>query len=225
MNDLFSFIYAVLSQWVVLMSGGIGLAVTIWLRIRGKDVSSKVFWSIAAFALLLACFFAWRDDHIALKRTEKELTQEKDPKTPRLSGRIEQVKVGKSTDGNYTQILILLSVRNTGAPSIAEGFDLTIKSADFEAHDNPTEIPKDYTVLPVDKSPKVVLNPQDEISPKTLSPIERGSLERGWLRYVLEDVRLERIWRPGMTYTVSFADISGKTYSADYLMPESMKQD
>ena len=223
MNDLFSFIYAVLSQWVVLMSGGIGLAITIWLRARGKDISNKVFWSIAAFALLLACFFAWLDEHISLKRTEKELAQEKDPNTPRLSGQIEQVRVGRSPDDNETQVLIRLSVRNTGASSIAEGFDLTIKSGNFEAHDNPKEIPKDYTLLPVDKSPKITLNPQDSITGTADNPIARGSLKRGWLRFVFMNTQPERIWRPGMKYTVSFADISGKTYSTDYLVPENVR--
>jgi hypothetical protein len=223
MNDLFLSIYAVLSQWVVLMSGGIGLAITIWLRVRGKDISNKVFWAIAAFALLLGCFLAWRDEHNSLKRTEQELAQEKNPNTPRLSGQIEQVKVGKSSDNNETQVLIRLSVRNTGAPSIAEGFELAIRSGNFEAHDNPKEIPKDYTLLPVDKSPKITLNPQEMISRTAPNPIARGSLERGWLRFMFTNTQPERIWRPGMKYTVSFADISGKTYSTDYLVPENVK--
>lgn len=205
------------------MSGGIGLGITIWLRVRGKDISNKVFWAISVSALLLACFFAWRDEHISLKSIERELAQERDPNTPRLSGQIEGFKVGKSTGVEETQVLIHLSVRNTGAPSIAEQFELAIQSSDFEEHQKPTDIPKGYTLLPLDKSPNVTLNPEDALTVKTEKPIARGSLERGWLRFVLMSKHPERILRPGMRYTVSFSDISGKTYSADYRIPEGVK--
>src|ERR1051326_2498155 len=98
MNDLTSFFSALLNHWVVLMSGVVSLAITLILRIRGKDISNKVFWSIAVVFLFVACFLAWRDEHIA--------------KAPNLACQIEKVVIGKGPDTDLTQVLVLLSVKD-----------------------------------------------------------------------------------------------------------------
>lgn len=223
MHDLPAFVLAVLSHWVALMSGVVSLVLTFLLRTRRKDISDRWFWLIAVCFLLFASFLAWRDEHRSLIKTAEELAEERDPNTPRLNGKIEQVKVGKSTDSSDAQVLIHLSVRNTGSQSIAEGFELGIKSVDFEDHDTPSDIAKDYSLLPLDKSPKLTLGPQDSLTHMTAKPIERGSLARGWLRFAVTGARPERLWRPGMKYTVSFADVLGKTYTAEYLVPEDAR--
>lgn len=222
MNDLIAFIYAVLSQWVALMAGIVSLIITLVLRLRGKEPNNKIFWSVAVFCFLLALFFAWQSEHTSLMKTEKELAYARDQNAPRLSAQIEQVIADKDAGGG-AQIFIQISIRNVGAPSIAEKFTLHIKSHDVEYHGTPAPLPDEYSSFPVGKSTKVTLRRQDAIDMKTLKPIERGGLERGWLGFVVLANELDFIRQPGMKYTISFADVAGTSHVVDYVIPERVK--
>jgi hypothetical protein len=222
MSDLVAFIYAVLSQWIALMAGIVSLTITLVLRLRGKEPNNKIFWSVAVFCFLLAFFLAWQREHTSLMKVEKELAQAQDQNAPRLSGQIEQVIADKEAGGG-AQIFLQISIRNVGAPSIAEKFALHIKSGDVEYHDAPTPLPDEYASIPVGKSTKVTFRRQDAIDVKTLKPVERGGLERGWLRFIVLDNELDFIRQPGMKYTVSFADVAGTSHAVDYVIPERVK--
>lgn len=218
MNDLLTFIRAVMNQWVFFMSSLVSIALTIVLRVRGKDVSNKIFLSIAAFFLFLACFFAWRVEHISVLETKRELTEEKDKNSPKLAGHIERVVIGMSADSNDPQVLIRLNVINLGTPSIAQDFNLRVHAGNFDDVEEPAEITKTYTLRPVDGSPEVTISQHDAITEKADNPITSGARPQGWLRFVVKGVETDTLRRPDMVYTVSFSDVLGKTYTADYAM-------
>ena len=141
-----------------------------------------------------------------------------DQGSPRLVGRIERVEVTASPEGNGSQVFIELSVLNRGAQSVAERFALHIKSNDFEYSAMPVKLPEHYT-LTAEPSSKTTLRGQDAIDKKTVKLVERGSMERGWLRFIVPKMRPDFIQRPGMKYTVSFFDVTGTPVSAEYVMP------
>jgi hypothetical protein len=191
------------------MSGVVSLAITIILRIRRKDISNKIFWVIAVVFLFVACFLAWRDEHVA--------------KAPNLTCQIEKVVIGKGSDTDLTQVFVLVSVRDVGAPSIAEKYRLHIKTGDFEDDVGYTEIPNGYMLAPADKTQSIAFSPQDSLVEKTAKRIEYGDAQRGWLRFAMQmkEVTPDFIQRPGIKYTVTLFDTWGKPCSADYVMPRS----
>jgi hypothetical protein len=220
MSDLLSFLVAVASHWVALMSGIVSLLITIVLRIRKVEPRDKIFWSIAALCFLFAFFLTWRDEHTSLIDTKQQLLKEKDQNSPRLSGKIEPVIIVDSGNAKGTQIFINLSILNTGGTSIADSFLLEIKSPDFQFKNSPAEFPKEYTLPIEEKKSNITLHSQDSIEEKTAKAIERGHLVQGWLRFVVDGIKPEIIRRPKTQFTVSFKDVLRQTYSVTYEMPQ-----
>src|SRR2546423_3001731 len=102
MEELTSFFFALFKHWIALMSGAVSLGMTIALRARGKEPKDKVFWSIAALCLLVACFLAWRDEHSVndkarqeLAGVRQELAEARDQNAPRLACHIDKVVIGE----------------------------------------------------------------------------------------------------------------------------------
>ena len=61
-SDFSSFVWAVFSHWVALVTGGVITALLlVWERRRQKNIPTKVYWLIIAFFVLLSFFLAWRD--------------------------------------------------------------------------------------------------------------------------------------------------------------------
>jgi hypothetical protein len=221
MSDLFPFLYAVVTQWAALM-GVFSLIITLWLRARGKQLGNKIFWIITAFCFLLAFFFAWRSEHIALDKAQKELADEKDKNSPKLSSQIEKVVIGEEPDGKGTEVFVLLSVGNvggpSGGPSIAVKYKLRIETGSFQHSGDAQEIDKEYPL-----ADKITIRREESLVRKTNSPIPVGQRERGWLRFIVPDVKSDSIRQLDMKLTVSFIDVSGKSYSAEHSLPKSVK--
>jgi hypothetical protein len=209
MDDLMTFFSALLNHWIVLMSGVVSLAITLILRIRRKDISNKIFWAITVVILFVACFLAWRDEHVA--------------KAPNLTCQIEKVIIGKGPDTDFAQVFVQLSVRDVGAPSIAEKYRLHIKTGNFEGSVGYAEIPNGYTLAPADKTQSLTFSPQESLVEKTAKRIEYGDAQRGWVRFPIQmsNVTPDELRRPGIKYTVTLSDTWGKLCSADYIMPRS----
>ncbi|HEX8136449.1 MAG TPA: hypothetical protein VF544_02555 [Pyrinomonadaceae bacterium] len=222
--DLWAFILAVLSNWVALMSGGIiSVSLALWERHRKKNIPSKWYWAlIAFFFVLLATFLAWRNERATLTQTQKELADAKKQKDFSLNGQIEKVIIDEGADVKGAQIFLLLSVRNIGdRPSIAEKYKLRIETVNFQDSGEAQTIDKEYSLM--DKTEKIIVRPEESLIKKTNSPIPVGQRESGWLRFVVPHVKPDSIRQLSVNFTVFFTDVSGKAYSADYHLPESVK--
>ena len=121
-----------------------------------------------------------------------------------LSGQIELVEVSPG-GGATSEVFILLSIRNYGAPTTVMKFSITIdqvNSKSFEYADDLSDSPK--------------MAPEREpIQAKTTRQLERGEGVSGWLRLVLP-VKPEMLKQPGMRYSISFRDGNGKSYTTPY---------
>jgi hypothetical protein len=232
MSDLFSFLGAVASHWVALMSGIVSLLITLVLRIKKVEPRDKIFWSIAAFCFFIAFFLAWRDEHVSVQNTKQELVREKDENVPKLRGRIEQVAIRESPDLNGTQVFVHLSIGNIGGPSKVNDFLLDVESpetphkdskgSDLQYKDKPAKFPKETISALGEKKSKVTIHYQESMDAKMVDPIERGDRVSGWLMFLIkgEGEEPENIQRAKNKFTISFRDVWGQTYSASYEMPE-----
>jgi hypothetical protein len=221
MGILLQFFSAVLEHWLALMTGAVSLAFAIWQRVKHTRLPDKPFWVAAALCLSLAVFLAWRDKHTAYLKAVKELEEIKNPNAPRFRAEVEQVVVEENHEaGGDAQVFVKLSMRNVGADSVAENFMLHIKSEDVEYKGAPKELPAGHSLTPLGE-PKITLEGHDSIKELAGKPILHGSVARGWLKFVVPKVKVESLRQPGMTYTISFVDVLGKTCEDDYVMPAS----
>jgi hypothetical protein len=225
-QDIYTFFMSVITHWQAYVTGGAVVAlVTLYERLSGNEISPRVVvYGFIAF-LVVAFFMAWRDVRNEanvykqnLDDLQKSLDMERTKNTPDFVGEIEQIVSGDSPEIHGCQIFILMSIRNHGSQSIVEGWKIHIKSSSIDVRDNPTFIPDGFTLIIESKKKTVTFNRSDAIYEKTIKPIERGGLVRGWLRYTIQGINAYQIREPGTTISISFEDILKHQYSADYVM-------
>jgi hypothetical protein len=106
-----------------------------------------------------------------------------------------------------TSFFALVSLKNSGTPSITDDWKMTAIIDDGEV----------LTALP---SPKgyaagiISYELPDSIYNKTARiPLARGSSEIGYVDFLFVGVRREALLRPGTKFTIHFRDVTGKEYS------------
>jgi hypothetical protein len=201
MRELLDFLLAVLSHWVSLMSGLVSVIIGLWLRVRGgKDIRSDVFLLVALLCIFFACFLAWRGEHrSSLALMESEL--------PKLSGSIDQVAILRLPEGP-TGIMMWVTVRNSGAPSIADNYRLEYHAL------SGLRIPLTLEAAPpaVIFDGKKIDTGKEAIYDKTAEqPIPRGGTRRG-MAFSRTDLPLAT-FHDATKFVLTFRDISGKMIS------------
>lgn len=197
-------------HWVGLMLGAILLASTFVFRTRGRGVANRILCGVAALCLLVSFYQTW--DDVRDRRA--------------LSCHIERVKVDdKWPDSTLTQVFVLLSVTNPGAPRRVDNYKAHIQASDVEVNASPTEIPRGYRQNPSDTASTETFDQPGSLLEMTSGPIEKGREERGWLRFImgLPEVTPDLIDRPGVNYTVTVSYAPGKVCRAEYVVPGGMK--
>jgi hypothetical protein len=183
--------------------------------------------------LLVASFLAWRDVHCAAEEYRQNLSdkqKEVDNLTkPDREGQIVQagsVEIVIHPNGhlsNYPQdppshplpvALVWAKIRNYGADSIAENYQLVITLNSGKQIRG--TIMKVFTeVKPTDWRQRAILNSASSLVEETVErPVARGGQEVGLLMFMLEekDYVREEIAQKGVLYDLSFQDIAGKWY-------------
>lgn len=226
MAEFGDFVSAVLEHWVSLMSGIVSLGMAIWLRLRQRksDISGVAFWLIAAMCLIAAFYSAWRDENKARQALLRQVTAERQLNEPHLSGTVDQIMVGNMTLNRQkmkktptTIALLQVTIRNKGAASIAEDWALTYESDSLRTYFTPTFFPQGFTLFDQNGA-LAVFHKEDALEEKTVKPIERGGLVRGWLRFDLHSIPISEAFKAGTKYTISFKDIQMVEYSAEAVM-------
>jgi hypothetical protein len=216
-SDLFRFIYTILSYWQAYATGGvIAMAVGLYERLTEKHLSKRVYAGLFVFTFLFAAFFlAWRDEHKAVEnlkleveQTKKALDSERQNNAPQLSAEIEEIIFGAPQDGNTSRafVFILLTIRNTGSPSVATSWWLHLKSKDLDLTIPPTQLPDEFKTTDQNGYP-VVFHGKEAIYEKAMQPIQRGSIVRGWAGYIVQGVTLKQLSSSETEYTVTFFDV------------------
>lgn len=80
MDELRLFVRAIFSQWLTLMSGGVIIvAVGIYERVAGGNVSWSIYLSLICALVVIASFLAWRDRNHEVSELRQELAKEREP--------------------------------------------------------------------------------------------------------------------------------------------------
>jgi hypothetical protein len=99
--------------------------------------------------------------------------------------------------GKPPEIFLNAMILNQGAPSIAYGYRLTVADASGKKTVLlPVDIPKD--IRSQSEAGQKFLNalkigPETDLFGRTVTPIERGGMRRGWIRYIAEGMSADQV--------------------------------
>ncbi len=238
-------------HWVALMTGIVSLLLSSGVRIirwsvhqRGepsrlinpsvpailsqrsmrKKISEFPAWVLVVVGitgLFWAGFQTWRDEHLALKSAQKTLEELSSPK---LVGSIEQTVIGESSDPalrGKTMVLFWMRIMNLGADSIASSYRLKVYLTDGKVFH--TDIPERIQKTLRFQTGQILKDTTGTaIYEKTSeAPIVRGSAKFGLLQFVVWGESSREFQKPGTRYSVDFADVNGKIYTAEHVLTTS----
>lgn len=201
-----NFIRAVCANWLALMSGAPSVPFALWALFAPEH--QRLLFAILAFAsLLIASYFIWKRERLAFLEYRK--TRE-----PKLRMALEQINSHQTpNDTASTSMLLVLSVRNTGAPSFLEDFQLNaIFSGGSTVAGKLRLIPD---ILQLDAH---VFRGRDALYNRALTPIGTGALLRGILWFDLQNIKRESIV-PGTEIEITFKDAYGEKHSEKVSVP------
>jgi hypothetical protein len=209
--EMWRFVCAFLSHWQSLATGGIVTAlVGLWERLLKRTLPTAVYVSIFVIRFSLAGFFmAWREQFERAERAEAQMASEKAKSEPRLSAIIQSMAIGQMHATNDTMFTLVVTVTNTGAPSIADywEFYVTVNRVEHRA----LLFKLNRGVVVRGKKGVEVYSGEDALYNKSVrEPIPTGGRIAGVPLCVLKGVALETVKesdrRGEMSVKLSFRD-------------------
>lgn len=143
---------------------------------------------------------------------------------PKLSASIDRIilnKGGNDPNGQHSDILLVVTIRNSGLDSFIEWQDLTVQiGKDKPIETEGTLIPDRLRVHNVGLNDSVDYFGKDALYKKTTdTPLTRGAMKRGLLLYRIKNVRIEALAQTGTKFHLTYSDVLEKQHSADYIWP------
>lgn len=198
------------SVQAVLMS----VALRFIVKALGKRPAKEwIFWAFSAPALFLIVTVT-----SAVLGTEKR---------PKLKGQILAVTAGelkyvptvspKESPKDATFTHIVASISNTGVPSIATDYTLTVKfSSGVTKTGEAFTIPTKGAKLPHQSGGgSEMIYREDYLPRKTIQPIPKGGCVQGSLLFLVEGASMQDLRAIGTVYRIEFKDLWGETYVAE----------
>lgn len=224
--DFSDFIFALSRDWITLMSGIFSVLFAILGYIKHKRLQQlftkpenqrKVFWGMALLCFFFASVRVWTDEHRQVVSLENQVKIEKERKIPKLSAQVDILAVAPAGHKWESSIVTVVAIiRNTGAPSIADDFKVTIKVGEKEHKGIIVPPPiKEINLWTTDGKNKegVALLAEDYLPRKCLAqPIVTGGGVFGFIQLLVTNVQHQEIHNKGII-TISFRDVLNNVYS------------
>ena len=183
-----AFLAALGTQWVSLMTGGLGaLAIGFILLFIGQRWLAVGVWIVGAVLLLVwASYLLWCKDQSdkqtlngKLSDLESAISKMTKEATPDFVGDIGLIVYNGNPSGPNTNFLLNLSLSNHGAAASATGYWLEVISESLHL-----SVPA-FPVTDVPGFPASMnVHKETALDEKTINPVVRGATVRGWLRFV-----------------------------------------
>ena len=207
--------------WTILTLAGGRLA--FWMWHQQPPRGEWMYW-LAGFPVLLVF---WAAVSYAARSGDR-------PNLTATIDRIQVMKAGQITRdpeySHYIGLLLVVAVRNSGTPSIADQWKLSISLAGSKARVEAKGI-----MIP----PNLIMNVIDEVTKKAiqyvgadalynktvLAPIPTGAMVRGLMLCFVDGLAEAALSSPGTQYHLSFIDILGKRRNLEYTWPAVVNRD
>lgn len=225
-SDIWIFLSQLWRHSVAVLFGGL---ISLLFLLRENYYKKPLKWRqvviIMITALLISCFFAWREEHASAEWRGNEISKLtgqlrvlSDANTPRLVGELKGFSTSDSVlsdkrkqllKTNELAVLVIASIKNLGAPSIAEHWSLTIQTAGGKRSSGAIRfVPPTFTVRKDSQS--MGFSGEDALYNKGIAaPIPKGGEISGVLFFSIENLTEEQIHQPGTLVTLTVRDVLG----------------
>jgi hypothetical protein len=213
--DLVRFLFAVVGQTFALMTGVVAWLIAWALKRKNKTLPSRWLVIVGGACVFIACFLAWQEEH-------RNVVTEQDKNLPRLHGEIESAIIGITPQG-ATDLLVFVKLRNFGAPSIADNFQVFIRPGDgqpqvegrIEVHLNERN---QLTITNAQAKEFYVLELSDMLQEKMSKPLQRGDAVEGWINCSFSGTNIFKALAK-TPLIIYFSDVHGKRIGATNTSP------
>jgi len=220
-SHLWSLLIEVAHHWLAVVTGStVSLFMLIWEKKKEKQIKWKYVLGIFFVGLVVSIFFAWQDEYTSaewrgreISRLEEELRQTRQQSEPKLLGEINWYGVGTVPEfGGDTGLIMVATISNIGAPSLAKAWKLTVTLPDGRIVSPLMEmVPKTITA-PTRQGVRTFYQ-MDALYNKTTSPIPTGGAQSGILIFRVPRFKKDEIFQKGTKIALEFQDVQGKAYS------------
>jgi hypothetical protein len=137
-------------------------------------------------------------------------------KAPWLTGHIDAAAVGGPDAAAGATVTLIASVRNLGAPSVVEGWSLSVELPTRQTFSGqPFHVPERVT-LHHEGGATVSISGEDALANKTVpTPLQTGGMQRGVLLFRFDQLARQSISQPGTKLILYYHDVTGKRYSTE----------
>jgi hypothetical protein len=185
-----------------------------------SDVGRKrLFWACIRIAFILSAGLLWFAEHQEVKAEHQKVSElsvaldkERNDSLPKLSGFIDQKVWGYDPKTQEVGIMAIVGIKNLGSPSIAQGFRLRLTLPNgTRVEYGSSFIPDGYKVYTMQRPPSVshvaTFTHSMALEEKTSSPILKGAVVRGGLRFQIKNILPEQIGSNFAKWEVLFIDV------------------
>jgi hypothetical protein len=224
----------VMKHWLPLLIGFFG-TIPWWIRgLLSKRLQAKVdrylnpsaikWLGVTALAIsfMLANFLAWDDEHQKVKAVSTQLTTEKENNSPKFILNWNSYHQGDIPKINGCGIFLNMQLKNVGAPSVAYGWKLSVKSDVINAGPIlPSLIPDGHKFWDEHRKLFARFSAANRLEEKATKPIVRGDMINGWLWFMLPGIHQKQL--VGATITIYVRDIFDHEYPFSFIPSLSPK--
>lgn len=210
--DVGSFLVALLTDWVALLSGSASVILSILGVIRKKELPRWVWWTAAIICLLLASARVWTTEH---RRAESLQITINTQLYPQFSCTINQVSnfAKESFTHASSDVLLIVTLRNTGAPSAVEESSMKVILMDgTEVVGLPLSVPDGFSVKYPNGFTRT-LKSDEALYNKAVKSVGHNEIVRGYLMYQFSGLSDERLLASTKSEELYVKDVYGKTVS------------
>jgi hypothetical protein len=192
---------------IALMSGALSIGRELILIYRGDQVVPKsLFWHSVNIAFVLSGAAVLILQHRTISKLGSDLVEQAARSSPQLVGSINRVVIGRV--GNVLNLCALMTIRNSGSPSVAEDFDMSVRLGSGRRVAGEHLIIQDNTQLfDPQKRLDSVINAADALYEKAIAPIPQGGRVIGWIQYAVPGVNRDELMAPPTEIEVTFRDV------------------
>lgn len=216
MADTLRYILNILLWMVALMSGILSLARELLLIYRGEQVQQRsLFWNCVIIAFVISAGILYFLEHQRATEAETKL-QDVMEQRPKLQGEFRFVITSQQQQETFA--LIAVTISNRGMPSIADGWQLTVKLRDGRSVKGVIQtIPQS---IKVNRSDGVLTYyGADALYDKvSTNPIESGGQKSGLLLFNLPDVIASDASQSGTEFSLRFIDVAKNEYRCSQIL-------
>ncbi len=199
------FLLAVFSNWAAWMGGVLMTLVGVAYLWRGMPIPRRIGLGLAIAFFAIAIFNAWRDEYRSKMAAET-----------RLEGLTKPRIVPEIVQSNWhevqgeTSVVLVVSVKNLGAPSIVDAYFLTATLNDGRKYPAVQYFFPEFMTL-VGPSGTLTYYGKDAIEEKTGAiPIEHNGKRTGVLWFRFPTIPFKDFSQEGTELTLSTRDINGQ---------------